>query len=37
MDWFTNNWVLFLALVVCVVVLLAVFSRSGRSKDGHRH
>lgn len=30
MDWLTNNWV-FLALVICVLILLAVFSRGGRS------
>ena len=32
MDWFANNWLFFLALVVCVVILLAVYGRGGRSK-----
>jgi hypothetical protein len=32
MDWLSNNW-LFFVLVVCVVILLAVFGRRG----GHAH
>lgn len=32
MDWLSNNW-MFLALAVCVLILLALFGRGGMTKD----
>jgi len=34
MDWLSNNWI-FVALMVCVVILLAVFGRRGGGKHAY--
>jgi hypothetical protein len=31
MDWLSNNW-MFLALAVCVLILLALFGRGDRAE-----